>query len=240
MGLIELTKKAQIVLEKKGAKNIKPMRVGFAIDISGSMKDEYDDGIVQTTFDRILSIAKNLDNNGEMDVWTFNIIPSVAPMAVEADYGTYIKRKILDNSNISKWGGTAFEPVLKLTLDHYFRGIKTIKKEGAFLGIFGGKKIEEIKKPKDIELPAMVILITDGESSISDNDLTDLLFKDSEKYNIYFNLVAVSNQANFSFLEKMAKKYKNVGFVNIKNLKATDEEILDLVITDEVVSFLNK
>jgi hypothetical protein len=238
MSLIDLTKKAQIVLEKKGLKNITPMRVGFAIDISGSMRDEYQDGLVQKTFDRILAIAKNIDSNGEMDVWTFHTKPSIAPMATEGDYLTYVEKKILNNSNISKWGGTAFEPVLKLTLDHYYRGITTIKKEGGFLG-FGSKNKVEIKESEDVNLPAMVMLITDGESDSSDRKKTEQLFIDSQNYKIYFNLVAVSNQANFGFLEQMADKYDNVGFVHLKNLNASDEEVFEAVITEEVVRFIN-
>jgi len=46
MALIDLTKKVTIVLDKKGISSVKPMRVGFALDISGSMEDEYRDGSV--------------------------------------------------------------------------------------------------------------------------------------------------------------------------------------------------
>jgi hypothetical protein len=243
---IDLTKKARIVLEKKGLRTFKPLRIGFALDISGSMQDEYQNGLVQTTFDRMLSIASNLDSNGEMDVWTFHTKPSVAPTATKGDFGTYIQKQILSNSNISKWGGTAFEPVLKLAVDNYFGTVVTTttteKKVGGLFG-FGAKTVTETTEERtdavDVNIPAMVMLITDGESGSYDNSLVDDLFDKSRDKKIYFNLIAVSNQANFGFLEKMADKYDNVGFVHIKNLKATDEEILDVVITQEVVTFLN-
>jgi len=243
---INLKKKAKIVLEKRGLKSFKPIRVGFALDISGSMQDEYQNGLVQTTFDRILSIASNLDSNGEMDVWTFHTKPSEAPVAKSDDFGTYIKSKILDNPKISKWGGTAFEPVLNLAVNNYFgtvtKSVTVEKKVGGLFG-FGAKTvtetIEERSEAIDADISVMVMLITDGESSSNDNALVERLFEQVKQHKVYFNLIAVSNQANFGFLEKMAKKFDNVGFVHIKNLKSSDEEILEQVITQEVVTFLN-
>jgi len=183
----------------------------------------------------MLAIASSLDSNGEMDVWTFHTEPSEAPTATSSDYSSYIKKKILDNPKISKWGGTSFSPVLKMAVNKYYGKTTVLKTTGGFLG-FGTKQVVEFVDAEDKDLPVMLFLITDGENN--DRESTEKLFVEMKDKNIYFNLIAVSNQNNFNFIKSMADKYPNVGFVHLKDFKMSDEDVFNAIITDEVINFL--
>lgn len=62
--------KAGVVLEKKGILDT-TSKVALVLDASGSMDALYDNGTVQDTFERILGVAMNLDDDGKLDVWFF-------------------------------------------------------------------------------------------------------------------------------------------------------------------------
>jgi hypothetical protein len=161
MALIDLKKKTRIVLDKRALPQPPHCRVGLCIDISGSMHNEYQDGLVQETVDRLLAIAGTFDDNGEMEVWTFNQGYSTPPVARAADFGSYVKKEILDNPKVDKWGGTNYAPVMNAVLDTYFRGASVVTSGGLF-GLF--KKTEQ-QSPKDTHIPALCLFITDGDNS---------------------------------------------------------------------------
>ena len=46
-------------------------RVGLVLDFSGSMRRMYQDGTVQALIERIIPIALEFDDNGELDLWIF-------------------------------------------------------------------------------------------------------------------------------------------------------------------------
>lgn len=69
---ISLKKKAAtIVLEKKKLTGV-TARVGVVLDISGSMRKLYNEGVVQDVVERVLAVASQFDDDGELDVWVYD------------------------------------------------------------------------------------------------------------------------------------------------------------------------
>src|SRR5690606_28089452 len=69
---ISLKKKtATIVLEKKKLTGVSA-RVGVVLDISGSMRKLYKEGVVQDVVERVLAVASQFDDDGELDVWVYD------------------------------------------------------------------------------------------------------------------------------------------------------------------------
>ena len=151
---IDLAKKkeaAGIVLTKRNIVSPPACEVGVAIDISGSMSHEYENGTVQEIVERILALAMRFDLDGKLDFWTFSSGKDYIGTVSEDQAENYVKRKVLNNPLVSKWGGTDYAPVLKDIYDKYFGGGK------GFMSIFGrGKKTEQ---------PVIIFFITDGENS---------------------------------------------------------------------------
>lgn len=101
---IDLKKKsATIVLEKKKLTGVKA-RVGVVLDISGSMRRLYKEGVVQEVVERVLAVASQFDDDGELDVWVYDNEFSRLPAATEATFMGYVEKNILSNSGVHKFG----------------------------------------------------------------------------------------------------------------------------------------
>ena len=90
--LIDLTKKAGIVLEKRKLTGVKA-EIVLAIDKSGSMHSLYGNGTVQELVERLLGIGMNMDANKEIDVFQFNTNSTYIGSATEANHTTFVKDK---------------------------------------------------------------------------------------------------------------------------------------------------
>ncbi|MGO1059520.1 vWA domain-containing protein [Planococcus sp. FY231025] len=104
MSGITLKKKAAtIVLEKKKLTGVSA-RVGVVLDISGSMRKLYNEGVVQDVVERVLAVASQFDDDGELDVWVYDNEFSRLPAATESTFMGYVEKNILSNSGVHKFG----------------------------------------------------------------------------------------------------------------------------------------
>lgn len=248
---ISLEKRAEkvgIILAKRNITTIPPVRVGLALDISGSTHDMYNSGVMQEAVDRLLAIAMKFDDNGELDMWTFENEFNRLETASAADYGGYVEREILKNDHIHKWGGTSYSPVMTDMLNFYFPASGTAKaptssgakKSGIFGGLFGRNKSEPVAAPvvtaTGTLLPACGLIVTDGQCD--DRSRVDRLVQQSQQYNIYWQMVGVGPSHYFDFIEELGDKYPNVGYVNLSSLKMSDEELYDQLIAEEFCGWI--
>ena len=68
--LISLVKPLKVELEKRNLQEV-VARVALVMDISGSMNHSYKDGTVQEIINKILPVAVQFDDDGELDFWFF-------------------------------------------------------------------------------------------------------------------------------------------------------------------------
>ena len=130
--LISLVKPLKVQLEKRNLQDV-VARVALVLDISGSMNHGYKDGTVQEIVNKILPVAIQFDDDGELDFWFYGSscerCPSVNmrnyERAVPADWRT-LQRKL---------GGSNNEPVVMR---------------------------EVIAEYETSDLPAYVVFVTDG------------------------------------------------------------------------------
>jgi len=230
----EQQKKAvTISLEKKGINKPPIMRVAAAFDVSGSTRNMYRDGHFEEAANRLMAIAGTFDDNGEMDMWSFDNRFNRLATAKVNDYGSYVKREILDNSEVHKWGLTSYAPVMTDMVDFFFK--PHTEKKGGFLG-FGSKSVQVA--PENVDVPVLAMFITDGVND--DKAATERLLKSVANRPIYWSLVGVGPGHQFDFLEKMADDLPNVGFVNLASLDVSDSVLYDQLICDELIEFVRK
>lgn len=233
---ISLQKRAEkvgIVLAKRGLAQVPPVRVGTALDVSGSAQHFYTSGVMQETLDRLLAVALKFDDNGELDAWLFHdgVLPQL-PTLTEADEGSYVNKVILKQRGL--WGGTSYAPVLNEAVKFYFG--ENSPKRSVFGSLFGGGK-PTASAPK---APAMVLFVTDGSNG--DRQQTEEVFRAAEanKTPVYFNMVGIGDPSYFTFIEEMADKYGNVGFTNLNDLKMSDDDLYDKIVNQEFVDWIKK
>lgn len=231
---ISLEKKAEkvgILLEKKGINVAPTLRVGIAIDISGSMDMRphliYSSGKLQAAFDQIMGVAVKFDDNGELDVFQFNTDCEYVGTSTPENHANYIK----ENIRIS--GGTNYSPIVEEALDFFFSPKQT-KTSGGFLG-FGKKTVVE---PAD-ETPVLMIVLTDGEPN--DRSTTMTVLKQSQSRPIYWHFVGIGGtKDDFTAIAHLADALPNVGEVYLPRIDMTDDEIYEQVICDELVEWVGK
>lgn len=130
--LISLVKPLKVVLEKKNLLET-VARVALVMDISGSMHGSYKNGTVQEIVNKILPLAVQFDDDGELDFWY---------------YGTNCKR--MPSVNLKNFESAVPEDWLKLR--SFLGGVNN---EPAVMR----EVVDEYQKSK---VPAYVIFITDG------------------------------------------------------------------------------
>lgn len=247
--LIDLKKKVGIVLAKRNVSENIMAQVGVAFDITGSMQNLYMNGTVQSLAERLLAVALRFDDNGNLDAWSFCHGSDELPGVTEQNYANYVKKELIDG-NIDKWGGTSFAPVLEGIEKFYFGGtssksVRTEKSAGGIMGLFGKKKVEIVQETvttageNDGSMPVYLMFITDGDN-FDQNAAADIVRKMKDE-NVYLEFIGVGTDATFSFCQKMAKDYGNVGFVHIKDInKITDEQLYETLLNEEFCEWIKK
>ena len=79
------------------------------------------------------------------------------------------------------------------------------------------------------------MFITDGDNN--DHDEFEKTLKQLRSDNIYIQMVCIGND-NFSYAKRVADAEPNVGFCEIRNVKAlTDEQMMEKLVSDEFVNW---
>lgn len=249
----------KFALMKAGVPNPPKLAVGVALDVSGSYRDEHEDGSTNDILTRLIPWGLVFDDNGEIDLATFSDGKSHAHFVGESlnakTYQGYVKRNVI--GKVPGWcSGTDYSYVLDKFLAH--NGWKKDataqpapqEKTGMFGGLFGSKK--PAPAPVAATVPtvgkdALIVLQTDGDCSREDKARTEALLQEMQDkgYRVYVMFLAYANGSpDFSFLERMADKFSNTGLHVIRNLSefvnATDDQLNSWLINDELIAWLKK
>lgn len=212
---------AKVVLTKRQLLTPPQVDVALAIDISGSMQGEYQDGLVQEITERCLALALNFDRDRKLDVWTFNNSTQYVGNVTEHKFDGFVTREILNNPKIKKWGGTDYSPVLKSVRDKFFGGAVS--------------SIMSMFKKKNTTSPVFLMFITDGNNT--DHNEFEKTLKQLRSENIYIQMLCIGND-DFSYAKRVADSEPNVGFCEIRNVKAlNDEQMMEKLVSDEFVNW---
>ncbi len=197
---------AKVVLEKKKLQGV-VARVGLVLDISGSMRALYRDGVVQEAVERILAVASQFDDNGSLDVWVYDNEFSRLPAVTEKDFVNYVNDKIVNDQSIHKFGRNDEPQVMKDVIHKY------IKEEPA-------------------DEPVFLVFINDGgcKSGIKK------IIANSSKMPIFWQFVGIG-YSNFDVLRKLdtmeGRFVDNANFFHLNNLKdVSDEELYDQLLNE--------
>lgn len=175
-------------------------RVCVALDFSGSMRDLYRSGFVQNVLERLLPIAMQFDDNGEMEVWLFhNGFIRVAPISLNNFYGYIENEAFLKTYHM---GGTSYAPVMKDIFQKYI-------------------------KEEPTNTPALVLFLTDGAND--DRRNTNEFIKMASQYPIFWQFVGMGNE-EFDYLKRLdelnGRVVDNANFFAVNDLsRISDNEL---------------
>lgn len=224
--------------------------VGFALDVSGSTRDLYRQGIIQRAVEQIMPVGLQFDDNGSLDGWTFSegedMIAELA-QATRENYQNFVQREIL-GSGVPKWSGTDYAPVIKLMLKKYgFYGNGAPAKRGGFLKrLLGGDSATgqsgNLRAQSGSGEAVINYFVTDGQNDDQDETYHLLRECQSAKVNMYFLFMGVGDPSRFGFLTKIAEDFGNVGFLSIAELEkfVDSDDIYEKLLPEELTGWLRQ
>ena len=182
-------------------------RVCVVLDYSGSMREHYKSGFVQNVLERLLPIAMQFDDNGEMEVWLFHDgFMRVAPISLNNFYGYINNENFLQKYRM---GCTSYAPVMKDVFQKY------IKEEPA-------------------NVPTLVLFLTDGAND--DRADTNAFMKEVSQYPIFWQFVGIGND-RFEYLHRLdelkGRVVDNANFFAVNDLnQISDKELYSRLLNE--------
>ncbi len=250
---LDMTKSAdalRLSLTKHGIPTPPSAELAFDLDVSGSFDDEHRGGLTQSLLSRLVPWAMVFDPDQKMDVFTFSDglshahhVGDITPNTSDRFIADRIIKQVPGYN-----GGTDYSYVIEANLRHFgwmANPAATSKKPGIFGGFFRRSGPTVIDQPPPAKKRSIILFVTDGDNS--DKDRTEHVLAESENRQdeAYFLFLGISNQGGtFPFLQRIGDRFANTGLVIIDNLprfvEKTDEEINDLLIGSELVTWLKK
>lgn len=210
--LMQLNLKKDLIqslcLEKKELNNL-TARVAIVMDFSGSMESLYHNGTVQAILDRLLPIAMQFDDNGEMEVWLFdNSFRRMPDISLDNYYNYLNNEKVLNKYSM---GGTRYAPVINDVVKKY--------------------TYEDISN-----LPTLVLFITDGDNFVDDRWQSTKAITNASQHPIFWQFVGIGD-SNFSYLEELdemeGRYIDNANFFAVNDLMhISDNELYNRLLSE--------
>ena len=205
---------SSLCLEKKELNSL-TARVAVVMDYSGSMENLYRNGTVQSLLDRLLPVAMQFDDNGEMEVWLFdNTYRRIKDISLENYYDYINNERLLRKYDM---GGTQYAPVINDVVKKYTK-----------------------EMPSD--LPTLVLFITDGDNFDSDKPYATKAIREASKYPIFWQFVGIGS-SYFDYLEQLdemeGRYVDNANFFSINDLNSISDEELYQRLLGEYPSWIS-
>ena len=233
--------KVRFILEKRNVPSI-TAEVVAVIDASGSTRNLYQSGSVQDALQRVVPVALNFDDNGDIPVYVFSDTFAKAAASLTKDnYAGFVGQQVL---RIAGWRGTKLAPVLtSVVADLGFSQASAGSALGFLRRLVGGG--DALAPHSTSGLPAIVYVFTDGENADTEAAERLLVSLSRAASEVYFNFIGIGD-THFEFLRRVADDLPNVNFVQIADIAATGggdaiyEYLLPAELTDWLRRFIKK
>ena len=229
--------KVRFMLEKRSLPSI-TAEVVAVIDASQSMSELYAAGAVQDALQRVVPVALNFDDNGDIPVYVFSDDFAKAAASLTRDnYADFVARHVV---SVAGWRGTKLAPVLTATVGDLGFAVGGTGIVGMLIRVLGGGRANP--SPHSTSgLPAIIYVFTDGENSDVE-PTADLLRSLSRSGSAaYFNFIGIGDHP-FAFLHRVADELPNVNFVQVGDIAAAGggDAIYDYLLPTELTDWLAK
>ena len=209
--VVDLSKKAEVEIQKSGLAGRKA-QVVLVLDISKSMNRLYKSGVVQGVIERVLALALNFDDDGEIDVMLFGTNAYKLPTVSLDDLEGYVDRVILPDYKIVE--ATRYAVALQLVYDKY----RNNKGD-----------------------PVFVIFVTDGNNS-DKRETTELIRTlSNEAIFFQFVGIGQESFPYLQKLDELSDRFiDNAGFMHVDDIASVDDASLYRELLNEFPEWLEQ
>lgn len=227
--VFDLSKKLEFQLEKNDVPRDISLRVGFALDASISMEQEYTSGHMTRLNERILPIALRFDDNRSLEVCAFSKEAHPLPDMTADNYHTYIQDYLVkDFDRFSSI--THFAPALAYFMNEW-------KAEFSLTTMFRRVFMPWAKK-KGAANPGYIILQTDGCNF--DDDETCNLLQLLKENNIFVTFLTTGPEGDQDRAQHYAQRSNNLSTCHIEALSSiSDNELYASLVGSKLVAWLH-
>ncbi|NEA54171.1 stress response protein [Streptomyces sp. SID13666] len=215
-----------VSLRKHGAEGV-VARVILVLDASGSMAGLYSRGTVHSVVERMAAVAAQVDDDGEMQAWTFASHPARLPDLTVGDLPDWLELHVRVGQ-ISLFGRK--KPP---------KGQRPGQVDMRVVGIQNEeqKVIAEVRRfvrDNPAQAPTLVLFFSDG--GVYRNAEIEQELRAAVEEPVFWQFVGLG-RANFGVLEKFdnmpGRRVDNVGFFAVDDIdKVSDEELYDRLLQE--------
>ena len=228
-----LSKKVEKIFEE--AKVTPPvMRVGWAVDYTGSADHLYRKGKIQTWLAALFPVAVKLDDDQLMNCVAFGGSIRELPDVSVDNWKDYVRIYVQRGSYETT---TLYAPSVAYFTNLYFPSAadRMVNKAKGLLAKFGLGNSGPVVI--DNGTPALVFLVTDGQNY----DQSEFLFALSQTVEkpIFWVLIGIGKD-NFNNPIAAAKKFPNVSFHQFDEEQLSPEEIYQQLLDSKLMNWLGK
>lgn len=216
-----------VSLAKRGISGL-TARVVLVLDASGSMTPLYDKQLVHRVVERMAAVAAQLDDNGDMQAWTFASTPARLPDLVIADMPQWISLHVRCGK-LSLFGNR--KPPRDLRpgqIDMRTVGIQNEEQ----------KVIAEVRsyiRATPLPVPTLVLFFSDG--GVYKNNEIEQELRAAVEEPIFWQFVGLGTRSGYGVLERLdtmaGRRVDNVGFFAVDDMdQITDPELYDRLLSE--------
>lgn len=236
-------KVAKVMLEKKIA-NV-TARIILVMDCSGSMSWLFSNKTVQETVKRVVAVAAQMDDDGEMEAWRFasesSQVPSMelASMPAWVDHCMVMDEGIRNHTSGGGTGGGGGGGLFgrkKAAPTAPNTGFGRIEKVGWSNN--EDKVIADVRKfikKNPTTDPTFVLFFSDG--GVGRNEPIERELKASSLEPVFWQFIGLGSSGGYGILEKFDKMtdrpLDNTGFFSVDNIQSmSDDELYKLILSE--------
>ncbi|WP_297619931.1 VWA domain-containing protein [Nocardia sp.] len=216
-----------VSLAKRGISGL-TARVVLVLDASGSMTPLYDKQLVHRVVERMAAVAAQLDDNGDMQAWTFASTPARLPDLAIADMPQWISLHVRCGK-LSLFGNR--KPPRDLQPGQVDMRTVGIQNEEQ-------KVIAEVRsyiRSEPLPAPTLVLFFSDG--GVYKNNEIEQELRAAVEEPIFWQFVGLGTRSGYGVLERLdtmaGRRVDNVGFFAVDDIdQISDPELYDRLLSE--------
>ncbi|MFE1558607.1 VWA domain-containing protein [Streptomyces sp. NPDC058734] len=226
-GRLSLRKKQVAVsLSKAGAQGV-TARVVLVLDASGSMSTLYARGTVASVVERMAAVAAQLDDDGEMQAWTFATNPARLPDLAIGDLPEWLRLHVRVGQ-MSVFGRR--KPPKGLVAGQVdMRHVGFQNEEQKVIA-----EVRDFVRSHPVPAPTLVLFFSDG--GVYRNNEIERELRAAVEEPVFWQFVGLG-RAGFGVLERFdtmpGRRVDNVGFFAVDDIdKVSDQDLYDRLLSE--------
>ncbi|GGR81574.1 hypothetical protein GCM10010252_20170 [Streptomyces aureoverticillatus] len=216
-----------VSLRKHGAEGV-TARVILVLDASGSMSFLYSKGIVADVVERMAAVAAQLDDDGEMQAWTFASHPARLPDLTIGELPDWLRLHVrVGEVGVFYRPGKRKKGLRDEQIDMRSVGIQN--EEQKVIG-----QVRAYVRENPTAAPTLVLFFSDG--GVYRNDEIERELRDAVEEPIFWQFVGLG-KSNYGVLERFdtlpGRRVDNVGFFAVDDISTVpDPELYDRLLSE--------